>query len=185
MRCGRAGEGRGWSNKASSARRKRASGAFSKAGLSERLGLPPPFPLLQKPVDFLLLEVAKQTGADILPGMVNSVDSPKVAKRRLREKRTISQMVAMYCAGHHDDAQRTETAHCGEAVCPECKVIDDYALLRTERCRQMATKVSCEQCGNHCYRPEERQRICAVMRYAGPRMITKHPIAAIRHLLGK
>ena len=45
-RRGRAGEGRGWSNKASSARRKRASGAFPKAGLSERLGLPPPFPLL-------------------------------------------------------------------------------------------------------------------------------------------
>ena len=31
-------------------------------------------------------------------------DSPKTAKRRVREKRTISQMVALYCAGNHDAA---------------------------------------------------------------------------------
>ncbi len=112
-------------------------------------------------------------------------DSPKTAKRREREKRTISQMVALYCAGNHDAVARTETAHCGEAVCPDCKRIDDYAVLRTERCRKMEVKTSCEQCGNHCYKPAERTRICEVLRYAGPRMLGKHPIAAIRHLLGK
>ncbi|MEG0375126.1 MAG: nitrous oxide-stimulated promoter family protein, partial [Raoultibacter sp.] len=37
----------------------------------------------------------------------------------------------------------------------------------------------------HCYKPEEREKIRAVMRHAGPRMMTKHPIAAIRHLIGK
>ena len=31
----------------------------------------------------------------------------------------------------------------------------------------------------------KRERIRAVMRYAGPRMLKKHPLAAIRHLLGK
>ena len=45
-------------------------------------------------------------------------DNPKIARRRDREKRTISQMVALYCADNHDAAARTETAHCGEAVCP-------------------------------------------------------------------
>lgn len=122
---------------------------------------------------------------NILLAMKNLDDTPKVAKRRQREKRTISQMVAIYCAGNHAPDDRTETAHCGEALCPECKGIDDYALLRTDRCRRMDTKISCEQCGNHCYRPEEREKIRAVMRYAGPRMITKHPIAAVRHLMGK
>ena len=33
--------------------------------------------------------------------------------------------------------------------------------------------------------PQMRERIRAVMRYAGPRMITRHPVAAVRHLLGK
>ena len=112
-------------------------------------------------------------------------DSPKTAKRREREKRTISQMVALYCAGNHDAAARTERAHCGEAVCADCAAIDAYAVLRTERCRKMDVKTSCDECEHHCYKPEERERIRAVMRYAGPRMLKKHPLAAIRHLLGK
>lgn len=112
-------------------------------------------------------------------------DAPKTARRREREKRVISQMVCIYCAGNHDAAERTETAHCGEQVCPACKEVDDYAVLRTQRCRKMDVKTSCEECGNHCYAPEMRERIRSVMRYAGPRMITKHPIAAVRHLLGK
>ena len=89
-------------------------------------------------------------------------DSPKTAKRRVREKRTISQMVALYCAA-----------------------IDAYAVLRTERCRKMEVKSSCEECGNHCYAPEKRDEIRAVMRYAGPRMLGRHPVAAVRHLLGR
>lgn len=112
-------------------------------------------------------------------------DSAPIAKRRSREKRTISQMVALYCAGNHPAEERTETAFCGEPVCPACKAVDDYSVTRTERCRQMAAKTSCDQCPYHCYRPNEREQIRAVMRYAGPRMITKHPVAALRHLLGR
>ncbi|WP_080797496.1 nitrous oxide-stimulated promoter family protein [Arabiibacter massiliensis] len=112
-------------------------------------------------------------------------DSPKTAKRRVREKRTISQMVALYCADNHDAAVRTEVAHCGEAVCPDCARIDAYAVLRTERCRKMEVKTSCEECGNHCYAPAAREEIKQVMRYAGPRMLKKHPVAAVRHLMGK
>lgn len=112
-------------------------------------------------------------------------DSPAVARRRAREKRVISQMVALYCVGNHDAALRTERACCGEPVCPACKAVDAYAVLRTARCRQMHAKTSCEKCPYHCYRPQEREQIRQVMRYAGPRMLTKHPIAAIRHLLGR
>lgn len=50
-------------------------------------------------------------------------DSPKTAQRRIREKRTISQMVALYCADNHEASARTETAHCGEAVCPDLSLI--------------------------------------------------------------
>ena len=117
--------------------------------------------------------------------MTRTPDTPAVARRREREKRTISNMVAIYCAGHHDKAERTETGFAGEAMCPDCKAIDDYCVLRTERCRSMAVKTNCEECGNHCYAPAERERIREVMRYAGPRMMLHHPIAAIRHLMKK
>lgn len=117
--------------------------------------------------------------------MARTPDTPAVARRREREKRTISNMVAIYCAGNHSTAGRTETSFSDEALCPACKELDDYCVLRTERCRSMHKKTSCEECGNHCYAPARQEQIRAVMRYAGPRMITRHPIAAIRHLLKK
>lgn len=112
-------------------------------------------------------------------------DSLKVAKRRAREAQTVSQMIALYCACHHAKEVRCTQGHCGEPLCDECAKLDAYAVLRTQRCRKMDVKTSCDECENHCYRPEERARIREVMRYAGPRMITKHPVAALRHLLGK
>ena len=112
------------------------------------------------------------------------MDQEKIEKRRIREKRTISQMVCMYCDGHHKQ-QQTEVAHCGESICPECLELDAYAVLRTERCRQMHKKKNCEECLNHCYAPEMRRRIKEAMRYAGPRMIVKHPVAAVLHMVGK
>ncbi len=115
----------------------------------------------------------------------NAQDSPAVAKRRAREMRTISQMIALYCARNHAKDSRTHTAHCGERVCEECATLDAYAVLRTQRCRKMDVKTSCEECGNHCYKQDMRNRICEVMRFSGPRMLTCHPVAAIRHLLGR
>lgn len=112
-------------------------------------------------------------------------NNSRTEKRRAREITTISQMVALYCAGNHAPGARTATARCGEAVCEQCAELDAYAALRTERCRKMDVKTSCEECPNHCYAPAMRERIRAVMRYSGPRMLTRHPIAAVRHLLGK
>lgn len=118
-------------------------------------------------------------------------DTPAIAKKRARELRTVSQMIAIYCAGNHahdehgDRTERTEQAECGEPLCAACKEIDEYAALRTRKCRRMENKISCELCQNHCYAPEMQERIREVMRYAGPRMIWHHPIAAIRHLATK
>ncbi len=112
-------------------------------------------------------------------------DSPNIAKRRAREIRTVSQMICIYCRGNHTDSERNEQASCGESLCQECKQLDDYAALRTKRCPRMAEKTSCNECPKHCYRPSDQERIRAVMRYAGPRMLLHHPVAGIRHLLGK
>ena len=47
----------------------------------------------------------------------------------------------------------------------------------------METKTFCSNCKVHCYRPEMRQKIREVMRFAGPRMLFVHPVAAVRHLI--
>lgn len=58
-----------------------------------------------------------------------------------------------------------------------------YAHARLEHC-PFGEKSTCRLCTVHCYKPEMRQRMQSVMRYAGPRMLLfYHPIAAIRHLM--
>ena len=82
-------------------------------------------------------------------------------------------MVAIYCRAHHGRAS---------PPCPECAELIDYALARLDRCPLGETKPTCAHCAIHCYKPSMRERVRAVMRYAGPRMIWRHPILALGHL---
>ena len=78
-----------------------------------------------------------------------------------------------------DNSSRTDT----RPLCPECAALLDYALRRLDSCRFGNDKPSCRKCPVHCYRADMRERIRTVMRWAGPRMIFSHPMAATRHLL--
>ena len=78
-----------------------------------------------------------------------------------------------------DNSSRTDT----RPLCPECAALLDYALRRLDSCRFGNGKPSCRKCPVHCYRADMRERIRTVMRWAGPRMIFHHPMAATRHLL--
>ena len=68
------------------------------------------------------------------------------------------------------------------APCDE-EWVRSYACRRLETCRYGPLKGSCKQCTVHCYAPAQREKIRAVMRYAGPRMLLYHPLEALRHLL--
>ena len=95
-------------------------------------------------------------------------------KRRAREQQTVDLMLAMYCRAHH--GQHDE-------LCPDCAQLQDYAARRLVRCVFGDAKPTCANCLVHCYGPDPRERMRAVMRWAGPRMLLRHPILAIRHLL--
>ncbi len=97
----------------------------------------------------------------------------KVGPRIAREKRTVAAMIAIYCRDQH----LTE-----RGLCADCAGLLEYAKRRLGRCQYGEEKPTCGKCSIHCYRPAEREKITAVMRHAGPRMITRHPILAIRHL---
>lgn len=96
------------------------------------------------------------------------------ATKREREKAMVSQMIALYCRKQHG---------CKQGLCPECAELDAYARQRSDRCPFMETKTFCSNCKIHRYKPEMREKIRAVMRYAGPRMIFSHPIMAVRHVI--
>ena len=117
--------------------------------------------------------------------MSRTPEPPAVARRREPERRVISQMIALYCRKQHRGEQRDASAFCGEPVCADCAELYAFAVRRTERCPHMATKTSCDKCSTHCYPPAMQERISAVMRFAGPRMLLHHPVAAVRHILGR
>ena len=96
-----------------------------------------------------------------------------VQTKREREKELVSQMIALYCRKKHG----------GKALCPDCAALDSYARQRSDKCPFMEMKTFCSNCRVHCYRPEMRERIRAVMRFSGPRMIFHHPVIALRHVI--
>ncbi len=98
-------------------------------------------------------------------------ETPRLA----RERKTVRAMIEMYCADHHGAG----------GLCPECAELADYADRRLDLCPYGPDKPTCTNCPIHCYRPEPRERMREVMRYAGPRMLRKHPYLAIMHLIAE
>ena len=83
--------------------------------------------------------------------------SKKETKDRItREKEMLPEMVKIYCHGVHK-------------------------TKRGELCRWGNEKNFCSQCPCHCYKPAMREKIRAVMRYSGPRIMLYHPLVGSLH----
>lgn len=96
-------------------------------------------------------------------------------RRRGREFKTIVAMLRLYCRARHHAV--------GDDLCPDCAGLRDYALQRLQRCPFGEGKPACGNCRVHCYKPDRREQVRQMMRWAGPRMVWHHPILALRHLL--
>lgn len=94
--------------------------------------------------------------------------------KREQEKKMVSQMIALYCKKQH---------HTQGHLCQDCAALREYACQRSDKCPFMETKIFCSNCRVHCYKPKMREKIRAVMRFSGPRMIFHHPVMAARHLI--
>ncbi|MEG1664980.1 MAG: nitrous oxide-stimulated promoter family protein [Mucinivorans sp.] len=92
------------------------------------------------------------------------------------QKKTIEQMVRLYCRHHHG---RKET------LCEDCQELLLYCFARLDHCHFGSQKPSCSRCTIHCYRHAMRERIRRVMRFSGPRMIIYAPWATLRHMIGR
>ena len=91
-----------------------------------------------------------------------------------RERRTVAAMIRLYCRKKHGTRG---------ALCDGCQAIHDHAMARLEHCPFQDGKSTCARCRVHCYRDPQRTRIREIMRFSGPRMLLRHPILAIGHLL--
>ncbi|HUX37760.1 MAG TPA: nitrous oxide-stimulated promoter family protein [Rectinemataceae bacterium] len=90
-----------------------------------------------------------------------------------REALTVEAMIGLYCRRRHGSK---------EGLCPDCQALRDYAHLRVSTCRFGKDKPVCAKCPVHCYKPDMRERVRAVMRFSGPRMLLSHPLLAMGHL---
>jgi len=97
-----------------------------------------------------------------------------LTNRLEREKATIKAMIGIYCT----DVHRRQ-----HILCMDCSRLYEYAVQRLDKCPFGDTKPTCVNCLVHCYQPAMRERVKFVMRYAGPRMLLRHPILAIFHLI--
>ncbi len=91
-----------------------------------------------------------------------------------RERKTVGVMIKMYCREKHGTRQ---------GLCPECEELWKYVQVRLDRCPFQEGKTTCKNCPVHCYRPDMKQRITEVMRFAGPKMWYRHPILTLWHFI--
>jgi len=98
----------------------------------------------------------------------------KMQPRMKRERQTVEYMIDIYCRDHH----RTRGK-----LCDECRELAVYTLFRLKNCPFQENKTTCGNCPIHCYKPNMREKIRGVMRYAGPRMIRHHPLMAVGHMI--
>jgi hypothetical protein len=82
-------------------------------------------------------------------------------------------MVQIYC----------EARHGTRGLCPACDELLAYVVERLCKCPFRDDKPTCFNCPVHCYRKDRREQIQAVMRFSGPRMLKRHPVLAILHLI--
>ena len=95
--------------------------------------------------------------------------------RLLRELATIEAMTRIYCTDHHG----------GTSPCDDCRALIGYAAKRLAVCPFGAEKPVCAKCQVHCYGRVMRDKVREVMRYAGPRMMWRHPWLALAHVFDK
>ena len=98
-----------------------------------------------------------------------------IETKREREKQMVEEMITLYCRKNHGNKR-------GQ-LCSECEELAAYARMRSDKCPFMETKTFCSNCKVHCYQPAMREKIKAVMRFAGPRMLLSHPVMAVRHVI--
>ena len=101
-----------------------------------------------------------------------------MTRRLRREQLTIGAMLRIWCEAHPLHVRLD-----ADELCVECADLFDYASYRLFKCPYGEEKPTCKKCPIHCYTKDKRDQMHEVMRFAGPRMLLRHPILAVRHLL--
>jgi hypothetical protein len=95
--------------------------------------------------------------------------------RLATEKTIVKAMIEIYCKANHNAVR----------MCEDCNKLIEYALLRTEKCRYQENKPACKRCPTHCYNIENRNKIKEIMRFSRKKILLKHPILSVKHVINR
>ena len=113
-------------------------------------------------------------------GQEQKNDCASVAKaqreimKESKELEVVELMIRLYCKNKHK---------CKDGLCTECNELLEYVKLRRSKCPWGDKKPFCSNCKIHCYKPDMRTKIKDVMKFSGPRIVFRHPIIAVKHLI--
>ena len=102
------------------------------------------------------------------------------------EIRLVDSMIDLYAAVRQPNALQSGAESIDGEASIDAEALKAYTHTRIEQCRYRGKleKPFCNACPVHCYKPDMRRQIRTVMRYSGPRMLFRHPVLSLQHLIG-
>jgi len=100
--------------------------------------------------------------------------TPSLTRKERRDLRQLALFTRVYCRDHHAPGPL--------GLCPDCRALLRYARQRRMRC-PLDPKPTCKRCPVHCYKPVQRQRVRAIMRYSGRALVLRGRLDLLWHLL--
>lgn len=112
-----------------------------------------------------------------------------VHEKREVELKTMGEIIGIYCHLQHGKINLFRhmmhrwrgTYKENMQLCEDCEDVWKFSKQRIDRCPYMEEKTFCSMCKTHCY-GRYREKVKAMMRFGGPRMLLISPIMVIKHL---
>jgi len=113
-----------------------------------------------------------------------------LTRRERTDLLVLARFTAVYCRVHHRRQPRqpfpvghdlAASLHLGrDGYCSDCRAFLEYAFTRRLRC-PLDPKPACKHCQVHCYRPDYRQKVREIMRFAGPYLMKRGRLDLLWH----
>lgn len=127
------------------------------------------------------------------------IDKDEEAAKKLFEKKIFLLMTAIYCEDMISGSKKSISKYKFEEDIDEFilkrpklwkhKINDTYyelimkAFRRTDRCPHSFYKTFCHQCPTTCYKSEDLENIEPIMKYAGRKIMMKHPLIGTKFVI--
>lgn len=95
------------------------------------------------------------------------------SEKAIRDLSTVEFMIRLYCRKKHLSK---------DGLCEECQELYEYVEQRRKHCPFGDNKTFCSNCKIQCYKPSMKEKIRAVMKYSGPRLLFYNPKLVLAHV---